>query len=94
MAMALRTADLVTPLASEYLDGRRSPSSFRTAYETTWTSTFGRRMRLGRWIHAAAFRPGAARFLVQSCRFLPPFARWLIRTTRGARPAPPKTSSS
>ena len=83
MAMALRTADLVSPLASEYLDGRRSSSSFRTAYETTWTNTFGRRMRLGRWIHAAAFRPGAARFLVQSCRFLPPFARWLIRTTRG-----------
>ena len=94
MAMALRTADLVTPLASEYLDGRRSPSSFRTAYETTWTSTFGRRMRLGRWIHAAAFRPGAARFLVQSCRVLPPLARWLIRSTRGARPAPPKTSFS
>ena len=83
MAMALRTADLVTPFASEYLDGRRSPSSFRSAYETTWTNTFGRRMRLGRWIHAAAFRPGAARFLVQSCRFLPPLARWLIRTTRG-----------
>ena len=94
MAMALRTADLVTPLASEYLDGRRPASSFRSAYRTAWSNAFGRRMRLGRWIHAVAFRPGAARFLVQSCRVLPPLARWLIRSTRGARPAPPKTSSS
>ncbi len=84
MAMALRTADLVSPLASDFLDGRRTASSFRTAYENTWTNTFGRRMHLGRWIHAAAFRPGAARFLVQSCRLLPPLGRWLIRSTRGS----------
>jgi flavin-dependent dehydrogenase len=86
MAMALQTADLVTPLAAEYLDDQRSAASFRRAYRWKWTDTFGRRMRLGRWIHAAAFRPGAARFLVQSCRLLPPLARWLIRTTRGEAP--------
>lgn len=89
MAMALRTADLVSPLAAEYLDGKRRASSFRRAYRTAWTNTFGRRMRLGRWIHAAAFRPGAARLLVQSCRVLPPLARWLIRATRGSATAPP-----
>lgn len=83
MAMALQTADLVSPLASDFLDGRRTASSFRTAYENAWTNAFGRRMRLGRWIHAAAFRPGAARLLVQSCHLLPPLAQWLIRTTRG-----------
>jgi len=86
MAMALQTANLVTPLAAEYLDDQRSAASFRRAYRWKWTDTFGRRMRLGRWIHAAAFRPGAARFLVQSCRLLPPLARWLIRTTRGEAP--------
>jgi flavin-dependent dehydrogenase len=83
MAMALRTADLVTPLAAAYLDDRRSASAFRHAYRRKWTDRFGRRMRLGRWIHAAAFRRGAARLLVQGCRLLPPLARWLIRTTRG-----------
>lgn len=83
MAMALHTADLVTPLASAVLDGRRAASAFRTAYREAWTSAFGRRMRLGRWIHAAAFHPGAARLLVQSFQLLPPLARWLIRTTRG-----------
>jgi len=89
MAMALRTADLVSPLASDVLDGRRSATSFRSAYRSAWSNTFGRRMRLGRWIHAAAFRPGAARLLVQSCRVLPPLARWLIRTTRGRPPSSP-----
>ena len=83
MAMALRTADLVTPLAAAYLDDRRSASAFRRAYRREWTDRFGHRMRLGRWIHAAAFRRGAARLVVQSCRLLPPLARWLIRTTRG-----------
>lgn len=83
MAMALQTADLVSPLASEFLDGRRSAASFRSGYEEGWTQTFGRRMRLGRWLHTVAFRPGAARVLVRTFRLLPPVARWLIRTTRG-----------
>lgn len=89
MAMALHTADLVTPLASAYLNGERSASSFRSTYEQKWTHTFGRRMWLGRWIHAAAFRAGAARLLVQSCRLLPTLAQWLIRTTRGRSPSSP-----
>lgn len=83
MAMALQTADLVTPLAAEFLDGHRSAASFRSEYKAAWTNTFGRRMRLGRWIHAAAFRPGAARLLVQTFRLFPPLARRLIRATRG-----------
>lgn len=88
MAMALQTADLVSPLASGMLDDHRSAASFRAAYEEAWSQTFGRRMQVGRWIHAAAFRPGAARLLVQSCRHLPALARWLIRTTRGDLPEP------
>ena len=87
MAMALRTADLVSPLASDFLDGRLSARAFRTNYESEWTDTFGPRMRLGRWIHAAAFRPGAAWALVQSCRALPPLAQWIIRSTRGRQGA-------
>ena len=89
MAMALHTADFVAPLVTEYLDGHRTAASFQQAYERKWTTTFGRRMRLGRWIHAAAFRPGAARGLVETFRFLPPLARWLIRSTRGSATAPP-----
>ena len=83
MAMALQAADLVVPVASEMLRGERSAPSFRRAYNRRWRKTFGTRMRLGRWVHAAAFRPGAARTLVRACRWMPPLARWLIRSTRG-----------
>ncbi len=83
MAMALQAADLVVPLASEVLRGERPAPSFRRAYDRQWRQTFGTRMRMGRWVHAAAFRPGAAHTLVRACQWLPPLARWLIRSTRG-----------
>ncbi|WP_103030531.1 NAD(P)/FAD-dependent oxidoreductase [Salinibacter altiplanensis] len=93
MAMALRTADLVSPLGSDFLNGQCPAQAFRTNYEAAWTDAFGQRMRLGRWIHAAAFRPGAAWTLVQSCRLLPPLARWMIRNTRGRQDVPVGTGT-
>jgi flavin-dependent dehydrogenase len=83
MAMALSAADLVSPLASDFLTGRRSAADFRTAYQQAWNDQFRRRLRLGRWVHAAAFRPVATTALLTACRVLPPLARWLIRSTRG-----------
>jgi len=83
MAMALDAADLLAPLTADWLSGRRSDGSFRTAYRTQWQRRFGRRMRVGRWIHAAAFRPTLTTALLRTCSVLPPLARWLIRATRG-----------
>lgn len=83
MAMALDAADLAVPLADEFLTGRRSSSAFRDAYRTRWHAQFGTRLRLGRWVHAAAFRPAATTALLTTCRALPPLTRWLIRATRG-----------
>ncbi|MFP4227533.1 MAG: NAD(P)/FAD-dependent oxidoreductase [Salinivenus sp.] len=83
MAMALQAADLATPLVSDFITDRHSAASFRRTYDRRWQRTFGTRMRLGRWVHTAAFRPGAAAALVRACRWLPPVARWLIRSTRG-----------
>jgi len=83
MAMALAAADLLAPLADDLLAERRPPTSFRTTYERQWTRTFGRRMRIGRWVHTAAFRPTLTRTLLRTCSALPPLARWLIRATRG-----------
>lgn len=87
MAMALETADLVSPLAADFLAGRRSVVDFRDTYEEAWNDRFGRRMQIGRWIHTAAFRPYASRFLVRTLDLLPPVARWIIRETRGVSPA-------
>jgi len=83
MAMALDAADLLAPLAAELLAGARSPTAFRSTYEQNWTRTFGRRMRIGRWVHTAAFRPTLTTTLLYACTALPPLARWLIRNTRG-----------
>ena len=83
MAMALDAADLLAPLASDWLTGRRSDEAFRTAYRRQWRRRFGRRMRIGRWVHAAAFRPTLTTALLRTCTVLPPLARWLIRATRG-----------
>jgi flavin-dependent dehydrogenase len=83
MAMALDAADLVVPLADERLRGRTTPAEFRRAYRSRWQSQFGRRLRIGRWVHRAAFRPLATTALLAACRALPPLARWLIRSTRG-----------
>jgi flavin-dependent dehydrogenase len=83
MAMALDAADLVVPLADDFLRGDRPAAAFRSGYEHAWDRQFGRRLRLGRWIHAAAFRPTATKALLGTLRALPPLARWLIRATRG-----------
>jgi flavin-dependent dehydrogenase len=83
MAMALDAADLLAPLAHERLNGDRSAAAFRSMYEQKWQRTFGRRMRIGRWVHAAAFRPTLTTALLYTCTALPPLARWLIRSTRG-----------
>ncbi|MFO8099010.1 MAG: NAD(P)/FAD-dependent oxidoreductase [Salinibacter sp.] len=83
MAMALQAADLATPLVSDFVADQRPAASFRREYNRQWRNTFGVRMRLGRWVHTAAFRPGAASTLVRACHWLPPLARWLIRSTRG-----------
>lgn len=83
MAMALSAADLVAPLADDLLSDRRSGPEFKMAYKSQWSNRFGRRLRIGRWVHRAAFRPFATRALLTACRALPPLARWLIRATRG-----------
>lgn len=88
MAMALRTADLFTPLASDFLAGRQPAPTFRSAYQNQWTRRFQDRLRVGRWVHAAAFHPMAATGLLSACRLCPPLTRWLIQATRDASPSP------
>jgi flavin-dependent dehydrogenase len=83
MAMALDSAGVAAPLADDFLTGALSRRPFRTRYRREWRSTFGRRLRLGRWVHAAAFRPWATTALLRVCRGMPPLARWLIHSTRG-----------
>ena len=83
MAMALRSAELITPLASAFLDDHMTAGLFRAQHERAWRREFGLRMRLGRWMHHAYCRPAVARLSVGAVRRMPGLGRWLIRKTRG-----------
>ncbi len=83
MAMALRSATLAAAPAVDFLEGRCSAGGFRARYASAWGEVFSTRMRLGRWLHRAALRPGAAALAVRTCSLLPDLGRWLIYKTRG-----------
>ncbi len=83
MAMALRSAELATPLADVYLDGRIGAEAFRAGYAARWQKAFAVRLWLGRRVHRAAFRPGAAAAVVRAFRLAPPLGRLVMRQTRG-----------
>lgn len=83
MAMALSSAEIAAPLATDFVQERRSADAFRSAYRSEWSRTFSTRMRLGRFAHAAAMRPTLAAGTVAALRLLPSLGRWLMRRTRG-----------
>lgn len=83
MAMALRSAEILAPLAAGHLRGDLGAAEFRHRYEVAWRQAFHMRLRLGRWLHAAYHRPILAGAGVQACRMVPALASALIRLTRG-----------
>ena len=83
MAMALRSADLVVPLASQLLQESLGLGTFKTRYHRVWQQEFSQRLQLGRLMHQAFIHPALAAIGVNSCRRLPALGRWLIASTRG-----------
>ncbi|PSQ79075.1 MAG: NAD(P)/FAD-dependent oxidoreductase [Bacteroidetes bacterium QH_8_67_23] len=83
MAMALRAAELAAGPAEDVLDGRRSATGFRNAYERRWTRAFRTRLALGRFAHRSGLHPLLASAVVRAFRWVPPLGRWFIRRTRG-----------
>lgn len=86
MAMALRSAELLSGPAAAFLDGRLSPEAFRAQYVRRWQAAFGRTLRLGRWLHHAYTRPWLAEPGVRLCGWWPGLATRIIRATRAAAP--------
>jgi len=83
MAMALHSATLATPPASDFLNGRITADDVRARYTQAWNHDFNRRMQVGRWAHQGYIRPLLANTAVQLCRLVPALGRWVIRATRG-----------
>jgi flavin-dependent dehydrogenase len=90
MAMALRTAEIVVPLASDYLEGTCSASHFKQQYSHTWHQEFNFRLQLGRVMHAGFIQPQLAQASVVFCQTFPAVGNWLIRNTRDYRMVTPQ----
>lgn len=83
MAMALRAAELCAPLLHDFLQGRRSRSTWADDYQTAWHREFDQPVRTGRYLQALLNQPGLAATMLGLGRLLPPLAESLVRATRG-----------
>lgn len=89
MAMALRTAEIVVPLADRYLGGQNDFPAFQRGYTQAWRREFQLRLGLGRVMHSAFIRPSIAQASITVCQQFPTVGHWLIRHTRGEAEALP-----
>jgi len=82
MAMALRSAEVLAPLADRYLAGEVSHAALAREYVQRWRREFAGRLRLGRALQAALFRPAVTRMGLAVLDRLPALGRYFIAATR------------
>jgi menaquinone-9 beta-reductase len=83
MAMALRTAEIITPLVNDYLEDKINKAQFKQQYQQHWQQEFRSRLQLGRFVHNAFVHPHLAHLGISACTQMPAIGDWLIRQTRG-----------
>jgi len=83
MAMALRSAELVVPLVSSFLQDNLKEIDFKRQYTYAWNREFRKRMQLGRLLHLSFVNPNLASIGVNLCQSLPILGRLFIQATRG-----------
>lgn len=83
MAMALRSAEIIAPLAGSFLAGEIEGEAFRSYYSRAWRQEFGLRLAIGQVAHPTSFSPPLAHAALGLLRAAPAVGRWLIRKTRG-----------
>ncbi len=83
MAMALRSAEIVVPFVSQFLDNQLSAIAFKQEYVNAWRKEFQTRLQLGRMIHNCFVQPPLADMGVNLCQMFPNLGNWIIGATRG-----------
>ena len=83
MAMALRSAEIVVPVVSQFLDGGITAIAFKQQYAIAWRREFQTRLQLGQIMHNCFVQPPLANLGVNLCRVFPALGHWLIGATRG-----------
>ena len=83
MAMALRSAELCTPLAHAFLQGTLSLPAWQAAYSQIWHAEFDHRLRIGRLLQRLLGLPLLADLFVRAGQVVPSLATYLVQATRG-----------
>ena len=83
MSMALRTGELVAPLAHQFLNGELSGQALRQTYDQQWRQEFSRRLRLGGMLQHLFFKPVFSKTTMALLHKWPSIGQRLIRWTRG-----------
>ena len=84
MGMALRTGEIIAPLASQFLSGNLTQEQFQNAYARQWREEFSLRLMLGKWLQSGALTPGVSETAMRAAAAFTPLTRWVIAQTRGA----------
>lgn len=83
MGMALAGAELAARAIEAHLAGTLDFDRALREYALSWNRAFGRRLAIGRAVHAAAVRAGFRDLAVAACAAHPALGRWIIEQTRG-----------
>jgi flavin-dependent dehydrogenase len=83
MSMAMRSAEIASVCAEEFLRGGSDPGRFRQSYARAWSREFTWRMTVGSMLQAVALCAPLADTAVRAAVAAPGVAHALIRATRG-----------
>lgn len=83
IGMALRAAEVASPLAHAFLKERIDARGFRAAYTRAWSREFRQRMRLGRILQSALTRAPIGDLAARLVRAAPGLAIPIFHATRG-----------
>ena len=83
MAMALRAAEIFSPLVDFHLRGERTDAQFLRDYDTRWRAEFRRRLVAGKLLQTLLVHPFWAGAAIGLLRRFPALGHGAIRATRG-----------
>lgn len=83
MAMALRSASLLSPLIKIFLQNEIELQELSKKYQQVWTQNFQNRMNLGRLLQSGFGKNWITEQLLFTNRLFPPLKRTLVRASHG-----------
>lgn len=84
MSMAMRSAELLAPLADQLLSGRLNCQTMMDSYTQRWQREFAHRLRVGQGLQKAFLTPLVGQAAIVLLNLFPAIGQRLIRWTRGS----------